>query len=72
MPLGKLSKNQIKEAYLVLKELELMVQSGSDVTTHKGKYLDFSNKFFTLIPHDYGFETPPILSTAEIIKVVTI
>ncbi|KAI6661255.1 Poly polymerase 1 [Oopsacas minuta] len=68
MPLGKLSKNQIKEAYSALKELETLINSGSDATTHKGRFLDLSNKFYTLIPHDFGLESPPLLVNAEVIK----
>ena len=69
MPLGKLSKNQIKEAYSALKELEALIDAGSDVSTHKGRFLDLSNKFYTLIPHDFGLQSPPLLSNAALIKV---
>merc|ERR1712165_585932 len=45
MPLGKLSKKQIEQAYKILSEVQNMIKtsSGSD-----SKYLDFSNRFFTL------------------------
>ena len=33
------------------------------------KILDASNRFYTLIPHDFGFRSPPLLNKAEMIKV---
>ena len=33
------------------------------------KILDASNRFYTLIPHDFGLKTPPLLNEAELIKV---
>ena len=32
------------------------------------KFLDASNRFFTLIPHDFGLKTPPILNEPDYIK----
>lgn len=69
MPLGKLSKNQIMDAYSALQELEALINSTPDISTSKSRFLDLSNKFYTLIPHDFGMESPPILSTADVIKV---
>jgi poly [ADP-ribose] polymerase len=65
MPLGKLSKRQIKSAFEVLTELQKTVQR--DPTS--SRILDFSNRFFTLIPHDFGLARPPLLNTEEVIKV---
>ena len=33
------------------------------------KFLDASNRFYTLIPHDFGMNKPPLLDTSEAIKV---
>ena len=33
--------------------------------------LDVSNRFYTLLPHDFGMKKPPMLDTAEIIKTKT-
>lgn len=30
--------------------------------------LDASNRFYTLIPHDFGMKKPPMLDTKDIIK----
>ncbi|KAL4239025.1 Poly [ADP-ribose] polymerase 1 [Mactra antiquata] len=64
MPLGKLSKKQIKSAYSVLTELQELNEKGGTAT----QILDASNRFYTLIPHDFGMKKPPMLDTAEIIK----
>ena len=33
------------------------------------QFLDASNRFYTLIPHDFGMKKPPMLDTKEIISV---
>lgn len=67
MPLGKLSKRQIQSAYTVLNELQ------SEITGEKNpaRLLDGSNRFYTLIPHDFGMQKPPLLDTEDIIKAKT-
>lgn len=67
MPLGKLSKKQIQSAYSVLTELQGLVEKKGTAT----QFLDGSNRFYTLIPHDFGMKKPPMLDTAEIIKTKT-
>ncbi|XP_070152287.1 poly [ADP-ribose] polymerase [Polyergus mexicanus] len=65
MPLGKLSKKQIEKAYAVLTELqEILKKSNIDHTT----LIDASNRFYTLIPHNFGISGPKILETSEEIK----
>jgi len=65
MPLGKLSRKQIESAYKILSEVQSMVKDGGGTET---KFLDASNRFFTLIPHDFGMNSPPILNNEEYIK----
>ncbi|XP_064601493.1 LOW QUALITY PROTEIN: poly [ADP-ribose] polymerase 1-like [Liolophura sinensis] len=67
MPLGKLSKRQIESAYSVLSELQKLIEEGGSQT----KFLDASNRFYTLIPHDFGMRKMPLLDTPEIIKTKT-
>lgn len=67
MPLGKLSRKQMQEAYSVLSELLKEIKSGKD----PAKILDASNRFYTLIPHDFGMKKPPPLDNEEIIKIKT-
>ena len=65
MPLGKLSKKQIEQAYTILTEVLEMIKNENGTET---KFLDASNRFFTLIPHDFGMKTPPILNDPDIVK----
>lgn len=55
MPLGKLSSNNLKMGYnflkLILKELESKDQKGVDA-----KVEGLTNKFFSFIPHNFGFK----------------
>jgi len=65
MPLGKLSKKQIDKAYAVLTELqEILKKSNVDRST----LIDASNRFYTLIPHNFGISGPKVLETSEEIK----
>ena len=67
MPLGKLSRRQMQAAYSVLSELQKEVSGGRN----PNKILDASNRFYTLIPHDFGMKKPPLLDSEDIIKVKT-
>ncbi|XP_023213752.1 poly [ADP-ribose] polymerase 1-like [Centruroides sculpturatus] len=64
MPLGKLSKKQIEQAYAVLTELQELKNKNEN----QSKILDASNRFYTLIPHDFGLKKPPLLDNDRIIK----
>jgi len=44
--------------------LQLIEQNGSPT-----QFLDASNRFYTLIPHDFGMKKPPLLDTADAIRV---
>lgn len=64
MPLGKLSQKQIKLAYGILNELsDLVTKNGSN-----SKFVDASNRFYTLIPHSFGVSLPPILDTLDAVR----
>lgn len=64
MPLGKLSQKQIQAAYKVLTEIyELIQNNGTNV-----KFIDATNRFYTLIPHNFGTQSPPLLDTSEQIE----
>ncbi|KAM9779205.1 poly [ADP-ribose] polymerase 1 isoform X2 [Syngnathus typhle] len=64
MPLGKLSKRQIQSAYALLTEVQQAV-SDNAAESH---VLDLSNRFYTLIPHDFGMKKPPLLSNLDYIQ----
>ena len=51
MPLGKLGESTLKEAYTVLTKLSAAVKK-KDIALCKS----LSSEFYTLIPHDFGFE----------------
>lgn len=64
MPLGKLSKKQLLGAMKVLTELcDLIANGGSNP-----QFIDASNRFYSLIPHNFGVETPTVLDTVEQVK----
>uniref|UniRef100_A0A915BV35 Poly [ADP-ribose] polymerase n=1 Tax=Parascaris univalens TaxID=6257 RepID=A0A915BV35_PARUN len=65
MPLGRLSKCQIDNAYKVLTELQDLIASGEANHDH---YLDATNRFFTYIPQDFGLNAPPLLNSLDKIK----
>uniref|UniRef100_A0A674AVC3 Poly [ADP-ribose] polymerase n=1 Tax=Salmo trutta TaxID=8032 RepID=A0A674AVC3_SALTR len=64
MPLGKLSKRQIQSAYALLSEVQQAVSDSSS----ESHILDLSNRFYTLIPHDFGMKKPPLLSELDYIQ----
>ncbi|XP_041716326.1 poly [ADP-ribose] polymerase 1 [Coregonus clupeaformis] len=64
MPLGKLSKRQIQSAYALLSEVQQAVSDSSS----ESHILDLSNRFYTLIPHDFGMKKPPLLSNLDYIQ----
>jgi len=65
MPLGKLSQKQIDTAYKILTEVQDMIKN---VSGSEAKFLDASNRFFTLIPHDFGMKSPPLLDNPDLVK----
>ncbi|XP_018423552.1 PREDICTED: poly [ADP-ribose] polymerase 1 [Nanorana parkeri] len=64
MPLGKLSKRQIQSAYSILNEVQQAVSDSSP----EARLLDLSNRFYTLIPHDFGMKKPRLLDNVEYIQ----
>eukprot|EP00826_Nyctotherus_ovalis_P013167 TRINITY_DN13519_c0_g1_i9.p1 TRINITY_DN13519_c0_g1~~TRINITY_DN13519_c0_g1_i9.p1 ORF type:complete len:576 (-),score=216.42 TRINITY_DN13519_c0_g1_i9:173-1900(-) len=65
MPLGKLSKDTIKRGYEVLKQISDVLDKKT-----KGDLTDLSSKFFTVIPHDFGFNKMSqfVIDTKEKLK----
>ena len=68
MPLGKLSRKQIDKAYGVLSEMAELVKQPNP---ERIQLVDASNRFYTLVPHDFGVSEPTIISTQEEIKAKT-
>ncbi|XP_069792952.1 protein mono-ADP-ribosyltransferase PARP3 isoform X2 [Narcine bancroftii] len=64
MPLGKLSKQQISRGFDVLEEMEEALKS-----QHNSKKLEeLSSKFYTIIPHYFGRNRPPVIESAEVLQ----
>jgi len=65
MPLGKLSRSHIQSGYNVLTSIQDVIRQPAPSAS---QLLALSNQFYTIIPHDFGQERPPILQTEEQIK----
>jgi len=63
MPLGKISKNQIKDGFVILKYLtdNLSTLSIDDIN-------EKSSMFYTLIPYSCGMNTPPLIDSKALIQ----
>jgi poly [ADP-ribose] polymerase 1 len=70
MPLGRLSKNHILKAYKVLKDLQFALEKPNGLT--KNEVLDFTNRFYTIIPHATGLGAPSLINSREILIVLII
>ena len=69
MPLGQISKNQIRHAYTVLGEiLEILQSSSNNGTKAHSKTVSLTNKFYTFIPHNFGMSSPPLLNSETMVK----
>ncbi|KAF5305635.1 hypothetical protein FQR65_LT07716 [Abscondita terminalis] len=64
MPLGKLSKAQLQNAYNVLTELQQLVESNAPEL----RFIDASNRFYTFVPHTFGVDEVPVINDLETIK----
>ncbi|KAJ3177406.1 Poly [ADP-ribose] polymerase 1 [Geranomyces variabilis] len=68
MPLGKLSPKMMTEAYVVLSEAMDLVLKGAHGVADRTKIVQLSNHFFSVIPHDFGSNTAPLLDNPDIIR----
>ena len=70
LPLGDLSKRTLKRGFQILKDLaELMYEPSLADEKHNMTYGDaleeFSNAYYSTIPHDFGRSRAPIISIQE-------
>lgn len=65
MPLGKLSKAQIEKGYKVLEEIEEELKKGGKKASF---YVDATNRFYTIVPHDFGEQKIPIIDNMDLLK----
>lgn len=73
LPLGKLSKRTLQTGFQILKDLSELVNNQSLAMSKYGKsYLaateELSNRYFTIIPHVFGRNRPPVINTSDLIK----
>lgn len=71
MPLGKLSKKTLLKGFEVLKDLSAII---GDPSLANGQPLNqaieqLSNQYFSLIPHAFGRNRPPVIHSADMVKV---
>lgn len=64
MPLGKISGQQIEDALKVLRNIEKLLRKKDSCSK---EIADESNKFYSLIPHNFGTNRPSWLNTQEIV-----
>ncbi|KAJ3452092.1 DNA ligase [Anaeramoeba flamelloides] len=62
-PLGKLSKEQIKKGYEILKRIEQILDRKV-----KGNITQESSNFYTIIPHSFGFQRLPSINSKTLIQ----
>ncbi|KAJ3107588.1 Poly [ADP-ribose] polymerase 2, partial [Phlyctochytrium bullatum] len=62
LPLGKLTKTHIQKGY---NELKALADELSKPNPDKEQLHEHTNLFFTIIPHDFGRNRPPLLDTME-------
>lgn len=73
LPLGKLSERTLKAGFSILKELsELIADPQLAMSRYNSAFHSaaeiLSNQYFTTIPHVFGRNRPPVLSTGHQIK----
>lgn len=64
MPLGRLSRKQLEEANQTLSDLSDLTARGAI----DAEFIGLSNKFYTLVPHNFGMNQAPVIDTLEMIK----
>ena len=65
LPLGQISKKQIKEAFTHLKAIEHEL---SKAKPNGSKLAEESSMFYTLVPHDTGMSVPPVIRDTDQLK----
>ena len=73
LPLGKLSKRTVEKGFEILKDLgELLTDPSIADSKHNMTWLEAiqacSNAFYTIIPHAFGRNRPPVISSDEKLK----
>jgi len=65
MPLGNISKKQIRDGYAALTEIQNLLENPNP---SKARLVDATNRFYNLVPHDFGTADPPLINDLELVK----
>ncbi|KAM5472455.1 putative NAD(+) ADP-ribosyltransferase [Microsporum audouinii] len=68
LPLGKLSKRTLIQGFEALKQLDTLVHDAAKRASNQWKIEQLSNQYFSIIPHAFGRNRPPVLRMAQQIK----
>ena len=73
LPLGKLSKSTLKQGFEHLNELASLIKHPSLAqnkygTSQEEALEDFSNQYYSTIPHEFGRNRPPLIDNNEILR----
>ena len=73
LPLGKLSKTTLKTGFEHLNELASLIKHPSLAqnkydTSQQEAIEDFSNKYYSTIPHEFGRNRPPMIDNNDILR----
>jgi poly [ADP-ribose] polymerase len=73
LPLGKLSKNTITRGYQALKDLSALLDNPTFAQSQYGCSFgaaaeQLCNSFYSLIPHAFGRNRPPLIQSQEMLK----
>lgn len=65
MPLGRLSGSQIEKARKILRELSVLLKTNAP----KERFIEASNRFYTMIPHKFINDRPTIINTLDMVMI---
>lgn len=68
LPLGKLSKKTLLQGFEILKQLDALVHNPAQAAKSPVSINSLSDQYFTLIPHAFGRNRPPVLRSPPQIK----
>jgi len=73
LPLGKLSKTTINQGFLALKAIGELINDASLARSQYGMalnqvYIDLTNRYYSVIPHAFGRNVPPIINNPQMLK----
>ncbi|KAL8852744.1 MAG: hypothetical protein Q9221_002374 [Calogaya cf. arnoldii] len=76
LPLGKLSKNTLKKGFEHLQELAALIKhpklAGDKYGVSQAEAIeDYSNKYYSTIPHEFGRNRPPLINNNDILRTET-